>query len=337
MLLETDARTKKWGWLFRTYVQWHAIAFLLSELCIRTKGEAVERAWRALEATSDRWWFPLNSGSPHGKGQQGFLWKPLRKLLAKAKAAREKEFALERASLALRNGQVGYDYSQGLDHVAFSPLSTDQHSSNNLDELLGASAPKLGEMPIKQVFFQSHIGDGLSKQQQLPDLKPNGSPGVVDRPGLLFNNLSSFGLDSVVLDVMDDMTYEGTSLSDYSNPPPILASTGLPSTSQPLPPSTTTSSQNFSTIGTTRNATNNPGQPIFGSHLFSNPSVDFGTASPPLDRTGQSTDSPVMGDGNMDWTLWDDMVNQYGVEGQTSNAANVSANGPGHLGRVHWF
>src|SRR4051812_49305435 len=40
MLLETEARTMKWGWLFRTYVQWHAIAFLLSELCVRTKGEA---------------------------------------------------------------------------------------------------------------------------------------------------------------------------------------------------------------------------------------------------------------------------------------------------------
>jgi hypothetical protein len=69
ILLETEARTMKWGWLFRTYVQWHAIAFLLSELCVRTKGEAVERAWRALEATAGRWWFPLNDASPLRKGQ----------------------------------------------------------------------------------------------------------------------------------------------------------------------------------------------------------------------------------------------------------------------------
>src|SRR5690349_18440693 len=74
ILLETEARTMKWGWLFRTYVQWHAIAFLLSELCVRTKGEAVERAWRALETTAGCWWFPLNDGSPHRKGQQGCLW-----------------------------------------------------------------------------------------------------------------------------------------------------------------------------------------------------------------------------------------------------------------------
>lgn len=34
-LLETDNRTAKWSWLFKGYVQWYAIAFVLSELCNR--------------------------------------------------------------------------------------------------------------------------------------------------------------------------------------------------------------------------------------------------------------------------------------------------------------
>ncbi|GME47306.1 hypothetical protein GTA08_BOTSDO11736 [Neofusicoccum parvum] len=72
ILLETEERTQKWGWLFRTYVQWHAIAFLLSELCIRTKGELVARAWRAVEATAARRWNDLSSDQ-----KKGCLWRPL--------------------------------------------------------------------------------------------------------------------------------------------------------------------------------------------------------------------------------------------------------------------
>ncbi|KAK2872039.1 hypothetical protein FQN49_002615, partial [Arthroderma sp. PD_2] len=34
-LLETNVNTTKWSWLFRTHMQWHAVAFLLSELCVR--------------------------------------------------------------------------------------------------------------------------------------------------------------------------------------------------------------------------------------------------------------------------------------------------------------
>jgi len=90
ILLATESRTMRFGWLFRTYVQWHAIAFLLSELCVRTKGEHVERAWRAIDATvASRW------GNPIGESKRGFLWKPLRKLMIKARAARQAELARE--------------------------------------------------------------------------------------------------------------------------------------------------------------------------------------------------------------------------------------------------
>ena len=30
-LLETEAATSRWGWLLRTYVQWQAVAIILSE------------------------------------------------------------------------------------------------------------------------------------------------------------------------------------------------------------------------------------------------------------------------------------------------------------------
>ncbi|KAF2754981.1 hypothetical protein EJ05DRAFT_467985 [Pseudovirgaria hyperparasitica] len=94
ILLETEERTRKWGWLFKTYVQWHSLAFMLSELCTRTRGEAAKRAWKAIEATvASR--FP----SPFTDGKKAQLWKPLRKLLLKARVARDKELARERLEL----------------------------------------------------------------------------------------------------------------------------------------------------------------------------------------------------------------------------------------------
>ncbi|KAF2095698.1 hypothetical protein NA57DRAFT_44011, partial [Rhizodiscina lignyota] len=84
LLLENEERTKKWGWLFQTYVQWHAIAFLLNGLCVRTQGEYVERAWRAVEIVTSRRW-----GAEYANNRlKSHLWRPLRRLMNKARAAR---------------------------------------------------------------------------------------------------------------------------------------------------------------------------------------------------------------------------------------------------------
>jgi len=86
ILLETEARTMKWGWLFKTYMQWHALAFILSELCHRTSGDMVERAWVAVESTREGRWGDRMSED----NSRGHLWRPLRKLYRKAKDARKR-------------------------------------------------------------------------------------------------------------------------------------------------------------------------------------------------------------------------------------------------------
>jgi hypothetical protein len=92
LLMQTEEKTKRWGWLFRTYVQWHAIAFLLSELRYRTKGELVERAWRGIEGV-----LSVKFGDSSGSNKlRSHLWKPLKKLMNVAKAAREEELRQER-------------------------------------------------------------------------------------------------------------------------------------------------------------------------------------------------------------------------------------------------
>ncbi len=83
-LLENNENTAKWGWLFRTYMQWHAVAFVLSELCTRPPGLDYERAWKAVESVYD----DRVTGTP--KTQKGMLWKPMRQLMAKAQTIRAK-------------------------------------------------------------------------------------------------------------------------------------------------------------------------------------------------------------------------------------------------------
>lgn len=84
ILLETESRTMKWGWLFMTYMQWHALAFMLSELCLRTTGDLVDRAWTAVEHVQEGKW--AISVLPNSRA--GHLWRPLKKLHLKAKEAR---------------------------------------------------------------------------------------------------------------------------------------------------------------------------------------------------------------------------------------------------------
>lgn len=98
-LIETEKSTKKWGWLFRTYVQWHAVAFVLSQLCIRTHGPEVEKAWDVIRTIFDDY------GGMVSATKRGMLWKPLRKLMAKAEAARAR--ALEKQAVFPLDGSIG--------------------------------------------------------------------------------------------------------------------------------------------------------------------------------------------------------------------------------------
>jgi hypothetical protein len=92
-ILESEASTKQWGWLFHTYIQWHAIAFILGELCTRPNSTIVERAWRAMDVVFSNW-----DGAVR-QTKSGMLWQPMRKLMAKARRKRE-----ENMRIAARNG-----------------------------------------------------------------------------------------------------------------------------------------------------------------------------------------------------------------------------------------
>ncbi|KAI1350790.1 fungal-specific transcription factor domain-containing protein [Xylaria sp. FL0043] len=88
-ILNSEEKIRRWRWLFQTYNQWHAVAYLLLEVCRRSWSASVERGWVALNATfQDK---NLDFAKP-------VIWNLLRKLMIQAKRHRESELARLRAN-----------------------------------------------------------------------------------------------------------------------------------------------------------------------------------------------------------------------------------------------
>ena len=80
-------RTKAWHWFIRTFDQWHAIAFLLGEVCEREPDSNVTHAWAVLDQVFQDW------RDSHKMGAPGMLAAPMRELIARARRRREMDLA----------------------------------------------------------------------------------------------------------------------------------------------------------------------------------------------------------------------------------------------------
>lgn len=96
MELRQRMTQKEWGdryaWWTDTYVQWHPLAVCLAELCVQTEGELVDRAWEVVDRNI------LASRDNIADSATGSLWRPIKKLLKKARAARA-EALMKRLSI----------------------------------------------------------------------------------------------------------------------------------------------------------------------------------------------------------------------------------------------
>lgn len=200
-LLENEKTTLRWGWLFRTYVQWHALAFVLSQLCTRTIGSEVDKAWMVIEGVFDDW------GGHVTSNQRGMLWKPLRKLMAKARTERSK--ALEQQARFPLDGSLGpttslFSLPQGpmstgdasLDFSTFEMpgLVTDTPSAKNTDSnsLNGLQQPFV---PVEQPQSVD-IMNGMNNADQW-----NFDPSVFAQDRLIEdNNMNWTGWDDMIKD-----------------------------------------------------------------------------------------------------------------------------------------
>lgn len=92
-VLNNEPRCRQWRWLFQTYTQWHAIAYILVEISRRPWTPTMERGWTALNVTFSR---PTPQELAK-MAEHSTIWLPLRSLFAKARRHRDAELAQLRA------------------------------------------------------------------------------------------------------------------------------------------------------------------------------------------------------------------------------------------------
>ena len=83
-LILTNESFARWRWHSRTHVQWHAVAFVLSEICLRPPGPDCDRAWTVVSTVCENW---ATSKAEHEKNTN-MVWRPIKRLLAKARYVR---------------------------------------------------------------------------------------------------------------------------------------------------------------------------------------------------------------------------------------------------------
>jgi hypothetical protein len=202
-LLEAEASTRKWGWLFATYIQWHAIAFLLGELAIRDNSIIVKRAWHAVDNCFGA------CGVDIFKGKHGTLWRPLRKLALQARKKRGENNAA--AALNGPNLELGISKENlrptpsGYPSKLVTPFAEPGMTMRDPTQVdpPAHESQCLTNIPLYQPGTQMMSGmemasdQGLLEPQMYQQLDPNGASHQFAQ------NQSSWILDNATLQDMD--------------------------------------------------------------------------------------------------------------------------------------
>ncbi|CVK96752.1 related to bikaverin cluster-transcription factor [Fusarium mangiferae] len=78
----TNTSISKWTWHSKAHIQWHAAIFVLSEICSRPASTECDQAWEFINTVHNRW-------GMNEKGKRGNLWRPVQRLMVKARYVRE--------------------------------------------------------------------------------------------------------------------------------------------------------------------------------------------------------------------------------------------------------
>ena len=134
---ENDPKSFHFKWVGRAWVQWHPLAVVLTELCVQTEGQLVERAWAVVENV----WNMFGQRVADTTG--GLLWNPLKRLLKKAQAAYQE-------AVTKRGAQVGAIAAKGIAQPLPDPMfDLSQMAMNDYNQsvLFSSCAPIDLQMP----------------------------------------------------------------------------------------------------------------------------------------------------------------------------------------------
>ncbi|KAK8058240.1 fungal specific transcription factor domain-containing protein [Apiospora phragmitis] len=115
-LLNNEEKCKQYRWLFQTYTNWYAVAYLLLELGKREWSPPMEKAWMALAST-----FQLEPGELAKLQGNNAVMFPIRKLFVKAQKHRESEIK------RLRNDPAAAEKLDMAEDNMTAPMITFQH------------------------------------------------------------------------------------------------------------------------------------------------------------------------------------------------------------------
>ncbi|KAK8856285.1 fungal-specific transcription factor domain-containing protein [Apiospora arundinis] len=115
-LLNNEEKCKQYRWLFQTYTNWYAVAYLLLELGRREWSPPMEKAWMALASTFQM--EPAELAKLQGNNAVMF---PIRKLFVKAQKHRELEIA------RLRSDPAAAEKLDMTEDTITAPMITFQH------------------------------------------------------------------------------------------------------------------------------------------------------------------------------------------------------------------
>jgi hypothetical protein len=194
--LAMDPTSGRFSWLFKTYTQWHAVAYILSELAARPPSPLVERAWGAVIIFR-------NAGIINKSTRTGMLWKPLRLLLAKALRKREENKRLQPS---------GY-YGLGMGGQYTHPPSS--MAPQNPNFMTTPSAPNLNFQAPPNAFpqargtfiqppqFPADPRVVLMQEQQLVQMQ-NQPPFLADETAM-----QGLGMSNLDMADVDDANWDG--------------------------------------------------------------------------------------------------------------------------------
>jgi len=128
-------------WISTIWVQWHALAVMIAELCVQTEGPTVERAWNIVNAAYEE------TARYIADSDKGRLWRPIKKLMSRAQEVRRKH----------------------LDDVAVAMASLHNEESLGLtSQTVQWPIPQLGLNGTKTEAVLSGLPDLNGATQQLP-------------------------------------------------------------------------------------------------------------------------------------------------------------------------
>ncbi len=173
----------RWAWIFRSFLQWHAIAYLLAGLCQKRQNkfgqEFVSRAWKQLDYVFEGRYSDAGKNVTNGK-----VWIALTRLYARAKSVQDVQLH--------QHGDVVCGSTPNCSPTNTNDLSSNSNNSSNTNPV-----PNLSIEPFPNGDIQPTPTIPPGSQQNietlelLKDPRPHGQ-----LPAALFDPISyEFGFD----------------------------------------------------------------------------------------------------------------------------------------------